>query len=64
MTIVEMWTSGARDVFGYRFRDAWHVRGWEQGKVPPRYFCEWEPTAQPAAQIAQDAQQMELFGNG
>lgn len=43
MTIVDLWVSGATDVFGYRFRDAWHVRGWEQGNVPPNYVC-WLPS--------------------
>jgi hypothetical protein len=42
MTLSELWISGATDVFGYRFRDAWHVQGWEEGKVPERYVC-WLP---------------------
>ncbi|WP_143131411.1 hypothetical protein [Noviherbaspirillum humi] len=60
---VELWTSSARDAFGCRFRDAWHVVGWEEGKPPEGYVC-WLPTQHeqrmPAA-IKSAAPQLELF---
>jgi hypothetical protein len=61
--ISDLWASGARDVFGYRFRDAWNVVGWEEGLVAGQFVC-WLPTnpdQQPAAPFSAATPQLELF---
>ncbi|KRB73481.1 hypothetical protein ASE07_06410 [Noviherbaspirillum sp. Root189] len=57
--LIDLWTSDARDVFGYRFRDAWYVRGWETDNVPEGYVC-WLPT-NTEAPTTTTAPQLELF---
>jgi hypothetical protein len=61
MSTVELWTSGACDVFGYRFRDHWHVVGWEQGNVPEGYVCWLKRDPVAAALSKPQKEQMELF---
>lgn len=59
----DLWVSGARDAFGYRFRDAWHVKGWDQGDPPDAYVC-WlpvKPAPNPPAPSNTKKPQLELF---
>lgn len=59
MSILDLWVSGERDVFGHRFRDAWYVRGWENGSVPEGYVCWLEQKAPPA--VVPTTLQLDLF---
>jgi hypothetical protein len=61
MSNVDLWASGAKDVFGYRFRDHWYVTGWEQGKVHEGYVCWLKRDPEPAALPQPQLPQMELF---
>jgi hypothetical protein len=61
MSFVDQWKSGARDVFGYRFRDAWSVVGWEEDKVADRYVCWLESAQEPTQTPKPSTPQLDLF---